>query len=384
MNQWAGVSGPARLGGFYFAYFAYLGAFTPYFSLYLDRLGLSALEISVVIALPQMVKVFAPALLGWLSDTRGARRPFILMSTLFTALSLAGLWFAQSFAAVCVVVLLMGIASSGTLPLVEATTMSTLGNHPERYGPVRMWGSVGFILAVLATGAVLDRWVSQALLPIVVSLSMGAALVAWSLPESAVKKTAHVSVTERARWFDARTIAFLGAAFCMTVAHGALYAFYSLYLVQHGYSKTMVGWLWTIGVLGEIVLFFFLPQVLRRWNLRTVLLAAFACAVLRFCLIGWCVESLAVLVFAQLLHAATFGAYHAAAIAAVHRLFTAERQVRGQALFSSLSYGLGGAVGMLLAGAVWASMGPTFSFSLCAGFALLGGVLVAWQVRFTG
>lgn len=79
MNRWSGVSSPARLGGFYFAYFAYLGAFTPYFSLYLDRLGLSALEISVVIALPQMVKVFAPALLGWLSDTRGARRPFILM-----------------------------------------------------------------------------------------------------------------------------------------------------------------------------------------------------------------------------------------------------------------------------------------------------------------
>ena len=167
----------------------------------------------------------------------------------------------------------------------------------------------------------------------------------------------------------------------LSVAHGALYVFYSIYLVDAGYSKTVVGLLWTLGVLAEIVLFLALPILFRRYSLRALLLASFVAAAVRFVAISWGVGSLALLAAAQLLHALTFGAYHSAAVAAVHRLFTGALAVRGQALYASLSYGLGGAAGMLLAGWSWSALGSAATFGLSGAFGVAGALLVAWKVR---
>ena len=167
----------------------------------------------------------------------------------------------------------------------------------------------------------------------------------------------------------------------MTAAHGAMYVFYTIYLEAAGYSKTLIGMLWTTGVLAEIVLFLRLPQLLRRFSLRALLAASLACAVVRFLAIGWGVDSLAVLAVAQLLHAATFGAFHAGSVAAVHRLFPGPLEARGQALFSMLGYGVGGTAGSLIAGWTWVTLGPAPSFAVSALFGAAGAALVAWKVR---
>jgi len=165
------------------------------------------------------------------------------------------------------------------------------------------------------------------------------------------------------------------------VAHGALYAFYSIYLEAAGYSKAMIGALWTLGVVAEVVVFLRLPQLMRRFSLRALLLASFLCAAVRFAAIGWAVELLAVLAVAQLLHAATFGVFHAASIAAVHRLFPGRIAGRGQAIYTSLTYGVGGAAGTLIAGWTWGALGAEASFAISALFGAAGAVLVAWKVR---
>jgi len=134
-------------------------------------------------------------------------------------------------------------------------------------------------------------------------------------------------------------------------------------------------------VVAEVVLFMRLPQLLLRFSLRALLLASFGCAVVRFLAIGWGVESLAVLAAAQLLHAATFGAFHAGSVAAVHRLFPGPLASRGQALFSSVTYGVGSAAGALIAGATWEPLGASASFAVSAAFGALGAALVAWKVR---
>jgi PPP family 3-phenylpropionic acid transporter len=112
-----------------------------------------------------------------------------------------------------------------------------------------------------------------------------------------------------------------------------------------------------------------------------LLLASFLAAAARFAMIGWGAHVLALLVLAQILHAATFGAYHAASIAAVHRLFPGRLQATGQTLYSSLSYGLGGGAGLLIAGWSWERLGAAASFSISAAFALAGAALVTWRVR---
>jgi PPP family 3-phenylpropionic acid transporter len=171
---------------------------------------------------------------------------------------------------------------------------------------------------------------------------------------------------------DGPVARLLACGFCMAAAHGTLYAFFTLHLERSGYRVATIGMLWTLGVLAEIVVFLFLPQLFRRFALSSVLAASFACAALRFLLLGWLAELLWLLVIAQLLHAATFGAFHAAAVAAVQRVFPAAAHGRGQTLFSSVTYGAGGAVGALAAGWLWEGGGPGLAFSFSALAGLVG------------
>jgi PPP family 3-phenylpropionic acid transporter len=95
-------------------------------------------------------------------------------------------------------------------------------------------------------------------------------------------------------------------------------------------------------------------------------------AVLRWQLIGVFPEQVAIMLLAQTLHAATFGSFHASAIHLVHHYFPGRFQGRGQALYSSLSFGAGGAMGSLFGGYLWASLGGEWIFSMASLMALLG------------
>ena len=236
---------------------------------------------------------------------------------------------------------------------------------------------------VLGTGVWLDAHAPQSLLGVILvlaALALGTAfLLPRAPPAAAGAGGADARLGDVLRRAD--VIALLAACSCMSAAHGALYGFFSLHAEALGYSKTAIGSLWTLGVLAEIVVFLAWPRLAGRYSLRVLLIASFLCAAARFVAIGWGTHVLALLVVAQLLHAATFGVFHAASVAAVHRLFTGRLQARGQALYSSLSYGLGGGAGLLLAGWTWQALGPRASFSVSAAFALAGAALVIWRVR---
>jgi PPP family 3-phenylpropionic acid transporter len=380
------MSVPARLGAYYFAFFSHAGAFVSYFALYLAARGLSAAEIAFALAMPQLARIVAPALWGWLADEwgaryAGARRAIVVFSGFALFGGIASLYAAERAGAIALALLLMSLLTAGAMPLIEAITFSVLEGRPGQYGPIRLWGSIGFILAVLGTGVWLDHHEAVTLLDILLVLTAAACAVSFVLPQGAAPHAQHASVRLGAVLARPGVLAFFGACVCMTAAHGAMYVFYSIYLEAAGYSKTLIGALWTVGVLAEVVLFLRLPQLLHRFSLRTLLIASFACAVVRFLAIGWGVESIAVLAAAQLLHAATFGAFHAGSVAAVHRLFPGPLAARGQALFSSVAYGLGGAAGSLVAGATWEPLGASVSFAVSALFGAMGAVLVAWKVR---
>jgi PPP family 3-phenylpropionic acid transporter len=372
---------PVRLSLFFFALFAQTGAFVSYFALFLAARGFSAGEIALAIAMPQLARIVAPVFWGWLSDRLAVRRAIVV----FAAFSYLGcylaLYLARSPGAVALVLLVSGLLIAGAGPLAEAITLSALGGRADRYGPIRLWGSIGFILTVFGTGVWLDHHEVAGLLDILVALSVLTCLAALALPGGAPARAQHAVARLGEVLARGEVRAFFAACFCMTAAHGALYVFYTIYLESAGYSKTTIGALWTLGVLAEIVLFLRLPQLLRRFTLRALLAASFGCAAVRFLAIGWGVESLAALAAAQLLHAATFGAFHASSVAAVHRLFPGPLEVRGQALFSMMSYGLGSAAGSLIAGWTWDALGPAASFAASAGFGALGGALVWWRVR---
>jgi PPP family 3-phenylpropionic acid transporter len=170
---------------------------------------------------------------------------------------------------------------------------------------------------------------------------------------------------------------------CSAVAHGALYAFLTLHLGALGYSATSIGMLWTLGVVAEVGVFFYLPQLFRRFALSTILAASLLCGTLRFALLGWAAEQLWIVLLAQLLHAATFGSQHAASVAAVHRVFPEGAQARGQALFSGFTYGAGAAAGLVISGWAWELAGAALAFSTAA-LASLAGAFFARRLKRAG
>jgi PPP family 3-phenylpropionic acid transporter len=366
----------ARLSIFYFAYFAFVGAFVPFFPLYLADRGLRAEQIAAVLALPQLARIFAPGFWGWLADRCRVRRAVVVLSCVALAASFAVLPLAPGFAGIAAVIALMSMLSAGGLPLVEAITLSALAGRSGHYGPIRLWGSVGFIVTVLAAGAWLDAGPVHTLPAVLLGLSLAALVASLALPRAEGGGAPRGGEARGIGAAAGAVRALLGAGFCMAVAHGALYAFFSLHLERLGYSGKAIGALWTLGVLAEIVVFFYLPVLFRRYSLTVILQVSLLAAVLRFLAIGWAAEFLAVLIVAQLLHAATFGAFHSASVAAVHRLFPARSHARGQALFTSLTYGAGGAVGSLLAGWAWGGAGPAATFTLSAAAALVGAAIV--------
>lgn len=366
-----------RLAAWYFFYFAFVGAFAPYFTLYLQDIGQSAWEIGVLMSVPQVMRLLAPNLWGWLADHLGRRAAVVKFAALGSVLGFCGFFFTRDYVPMLVAMALVWFFWSAALPLVEAMTLDRLAGQTERYGRIRLWGSIGFIVSVMGLGALLDYLPIAAVLWACLFILASVLASAMTLAETKVG-AGGTAPSVAAQLRQPAVMALLAACFFMSVAHGPLYVFYSIHLVDHGYDKMAVGMLWSLGVVAEIFVFMAMPRLMKHFSLRRILLASFGLAVLRFLLIGWMADHALVLLFAQILHGATFGAYHAGAMAVLIRWFEPAQQARVQGLYGSISFGAGGMVGGLISGQSWDTLGAGMTYTLASLFAACG-LLLVWR-----
>lgn len=370
-----------RLSGYYFFYFAFVGAFSPYFGLYLQSLNFSAWDIGLLMSQMQLMRLVGPNVWGWLADRAQVRVPIVRLAGLIGLCGFTAFFWLDRLPGMLVAMAVMAFFWSAALPLVETLTFDHLRDDKARYGRIRLWGSIGFIAAVMGTGGLLDWVPISAVLWVGWGILAGILVLSLTVPESPLGRHHPDDPPIAAILSLARVRALLAACFAMSAAHGALYVFYSIHLAAHHYSKTEVGLLWSLGVVAEIVVFLLMPRLMRRYSLQAVLAVSFAAAVLRFLLIGWGVEFILLAIIAQLMHGLTFGSYHAAAIAAVNHWFPGRAQGRGQALYSSLSFGAGGLLGGLASGWTWDRIGAAWTYTLSSVFALAGLLLILLWVR---
>ena len=367
-----------RLSGFYFFYFAALGALIPYWGLYLQSLGFGPVEIGELVAVIMATKIVAPNVWGWIADHTGRRMVIVRGACLFAALAFAGVFFGHGYWWLALVMSLFSFFWNAALPQFEATTLNHLGDETHRYSSIRLWGSIGFIVAVTGLGMLFDRAGTASLPAVLLVLFTGIWLSSLTVPESAAAHQPFDHEPLRQVLARPAVLSLLLVCFLIQASHGPYYTFYSLFLAAHGYSETAIGQLWALGVVAEIGVFLRMHRWLPRFGARRLLLVATALTALRWLLTAWLVDEPWVMVFAQTLHAASFGVYHAVAIHLVHRLFTGRHQGRGQALYSSLSFGAGGALGSFAAGYLWDGVGAEWMYTAAAATAALAG-LIAWR-----
>ena len=373
------MSATVRLGAFFGAYFAYVGLFSPYLPLWLNARGFSPAEIGVLISPMQWARVFGPPAWGWLADhVRGPRGVARVIQIAAVAALIASLGLLTSlpfwplFALFCV----LSFFLSGQVPIAESLAMQAGGGSLKRYGRMRVWGSIGFIVAVLSAGPWFDRvgidWLPASLIGALLILVVASALLPGREVQAAA--TRHRLMGQVLR--DGRLRSFLLASFLMLIAHAPLYTLFSLWLHQQGYSTTEIGLLWALGVVAEIVMFQFQHRLFDRFSIGQCWVASYGVTAIRFLMIACSGGSLVVIIFAQILHAVTFGIHHSASMALIRQWFPAQAQARGQALYTMASYGLGGSIGGIAAGWLWEVVFPEFVFVVSAA-AAVGGAIVA-------
>lgn len=340
-----------------------MGGLSPYLALFLSDQGHSIERIGVLMALPQIMRIFAPPFWGWLAD-RTRRYGLLLRVSAVANLMLMAIMpgVADSYFGIFVLLSLMYFASSAQGPIAEANALAAAGSDAGRYGKIRLWGSIGFLLAVLLVGPLLD-WLGTRRLPQVLTV-ISALLVAvvWVMPEptAAIVRARVVKVRDRLR--EPAVALFFVSAFLMIFAHAALYAFFSLYLESFGYSKTAIGLIWSIGVVAEIGLFRLQRWLFERFGAARLLGASLLVSMIRFGLIAVSGGGLLLILVTQLLHAVTFGVHHSACMAYLQRWFAPEQQGRAQALYTTLAYGLGGTCGGIVASGLWTKISPESAF----------------------
>lgn len=364
----------ARLSSFYFFHFAALGALVPYWGPYLLERGFAPAAIGALMAILMGTKIVAPNVWGWLADRAGERMPIVRLGALLALVCLVPVFWAAGFWTMALVMAAFSFFWNAPLPLMEAVTFNHLGARASRYASVRVWGSVGFIVTVLLLGW-WQEWAGSGVVPLaVLVLFIGVWASCLVIPDRDQAPTEHAHLSLRRLLARPEILAFLAACLLMQASHGAYYAFYSIHLEAHGYGDTAVGALWALGVAIEVLVFINMHRLLTRFGARRLLLASLALAILRWLLIGAFVDIIAVQLLAQSLHAATFGAFHASAIHLAHHYFPGPTQGRGQALYNSVSFGVGGALGSLVAGSLWSGAGAMLTFAVASGLAGLGFV----------
>lgn len=372
----AGIRQLVPFAGLSATYFAHIGFFNPYLPLWLKAQGLPIVVISLLASVQSFTRVFAPYAWGALSDRTGERVKLLRISATIALVASAGLWIPGGGWWIGFVLLLLFTHTSSMMSLTEAAMAHLVAGDWGRYGRVRLWGSVGFMVTVFAAGAWFERYGMGSFPGWTAVTLAGVLLCTWWLPNVKEAPHAHdhaardpIAAALRqpvVRWFFASLLFHV-------MAHFSIYAFFSLYLDSLGYSKTTIGALWGISVIVEIAWFYAQGRLIVRFPMEKWLVICAIATVLRMAITAGLASWLAALVVAQLLHALSFATHHTSCIAMVSKHFPGRLRGRGQALFTVTGYGIGGVLGVLAGGAIASRWGFQAMFAAAA---LLG--LAAW------
>jgi PPP family 3-phenylpropionic acid transporter len=375
------LAAPRALSLFYLTSFAVLGVYLPYFNLYLESIGLDGLQIATVNSLLPLCAALVPAAGGVLADRLGRRRDLIVLSSFAALVAFCFILGARGFAGVALVMTCYATLRSPAVPLAEATAMEIAESGGPHYGRMRVWGSIAFILAAVMAGPVVGRWGERAVVPLVIALLTLNFAATLLLPRDR-SRAAGPRPTAGLRTIvkSPDVLLFLAACLLSQAAHGPYYVFFSIHLEEVGYTAPTIGLLWGVAVACEVAAMLRVPAILERFGTLPVMALCLLLSSVRWwiCSAG---TAPAMMAAAQALHAASFAAFHVAAVTHTHRLFGETRRASGQAIYGSATYGAGNILGMLGSGFLYERGAVSALFERASWVALVGGLLVIAAAR---
>ncbi len=373
----------ARMAVFYAALFAAIGVNIPFWPIWLSSRGLGPAEIGMIVSIGLAMKVIANPILGHLADRSGRRRSLMVMLSIGAAFAYGSFWFGHTFMVLALISMCFFAFWSPLIPLGENLTMMLVREHGLDYGRIRLWGSVGFIVASVGAGLVLSgRDPDQ--VPDLIYMMVTGAIVLVSLSCMAVPRSTPPRAEAR-RWTtlqvlaDRRFVVFLVCAALIQASHSAYFAFASLHWKALGHSELIIGLLWGLGVFAEIALFMFAKQAVARVGALGLLMCGAVAGFVRWSLMPIDLP-LALLFPLQLLHAFTFGAAHLGAMYFITEQIEQKFSATAQGLYSSAVMGIALSAATLLSGYLFEAHGAAVFLAMAA-MSLGGFVICLYMIR---
>lgn len=360
-----------RLSLYYAAFFLVIGVYLPFIPLWLDARGLSAPEIATVLGVPMIIRVIATPVLTFAADRGGYARQAIIGFGWIVTGSFVGLAFVDGFLAI----LLMTVIGASFWHPIMAITEGIAQDGSRRlgvdYGRMRVWGSVSFIAANLIGGAVVGAFGGLAVLWLVIGCGLVMAVIGHAIPGPAPQAaTAQGFGLGSYRHMLRRSglVVFVFGLAAVQSAHALYYGLGSLHWESLGFSPIVIGGLWALGVVAEIILFAISGKALALLGVRGLVIAATAATVLRWSLLAFD-PPLALVILAQIGHALTFGAAHLATVTMMADVAPEGGKSSSQALFFTISGAIMGGL-VLLSGPLY----DAFAGQAYLVMALVGGI----------
>lgn len=368
---------PQRFALLFGAQFLGFGAMLPFLPAILADGGLSASQVGTVLAAGALVRLVAGPLSGRLADRVPDMRRLLAAACVLAAAAAAGFGLLAGFALLLAVQMLHSAAAAPIMPLSDSQAAGAVRAGGFNYARVRAVGSITFILGSVAAGLATEWLGVRAVAWMLAGALLLTAAAALLLPPPAPRP----AKPQGGLWAPLREPLFrrmLPVAALVQASHAAYYAFSTLHWQAAGLSAGFIGVLWGLGVVAEVLLFLYGGRLVDRLGLRGLALLAAGAGVLRWGLTAITVDP-AALVVVQLLHAATFGAMHLAAMRAMVAL-PAEISGRAQTLLAS---GVSAAMGlfMWLSGPIFAAVGGLVFLAMAAMCAVALVACWAWPME---
>lgn len=363
----------------YFCYFGYFGVTVPFLGVFLDGRGLGSVEIGELMAIITFVRILGPNIWATLADKSGKTLLIMRLGCFLTLCSYLWLFYFKSFWGIGLALALVMTFWTAIIPQLENITLSRVDGDAKRYSQIRSWGSIGFIATSIIAGMMVDRDGSESVLLVNTCILSG--LFGMSLLVTDIRTKKAKTSQDKPIWNAIKQpvfILFMLSAILLQLSFAPYYVFFALYMRDLGYSGQEIGWLVSLGVAAEVIIFMVAGRLINRQGIKYSLVFCMLVTALRWGALAEFAHYPVVLFVSQCLHAFSFALAHAASVKFIHGHFGESQKNRGQAMYISVSFGVGGSLGSIVAGQLWQQgQGAFITFAMASGAALLGALLVA-------
>ena len=371
------LSNFVRLSNGYFWYFAVLGLAMPFLAVFLEGRGFNSRQIGELLAIFTATKIVGPSFWAFFADKTGKQLVVIQVASTLAMISFFGLFFVDGYWPIAIVLALFSLFWTGMLPQLEVLTLHSMRKSAKFYARIRLWGSLGFIALAVLSGEVIASQGSETFVLLGLVVLIGLWLSTLLMRDKRGRAPSEIDTSSMLTPLMSRNfILFFVAGLLLQLSFGPYYSFFALYIRDLGHPSYAVGLLIGVSVVIEVATFILAGRIFKRFSVYHLLIFSFLSTALRWLLMGLWGEHIALLVFTQLIHAASYALYHSASMQFIQHHFRENQQNRAQALYISGVYGVGGAIGAYAAGLLWLDGNGLMQTHVAAAItALLAGII---------